>query len=276
MATKTEKLIYSIVTAVILFLAIGLDLGGAFVPFWTRPINETDPDTKGNVSFSLWTKRECWDVICRTKLLLVKWTTEECTQVDGRDSCVTTTGYKQKPKTECFDVFYCNITWQVNEDPDKIPSLLFVAKAFETPAVAAGVIALILYIIKIIMLLKCTDTKRLHIKAAYLTFCAIAGAAAEIGVIIFCVMLEKDIYHLGWGPALPGVGGFLQLCIALGGYLSWRNGPGDDFFDEDDEAFLEKAPPLKRPTRPAPPLPPKPEAVVLRSVSVTSNRSANV
>ncbi|ESP04943.1 hypothetical protein LOTGIDRAFT_156186 [Lottia gigantea] len=171
-----------------------------------------------------------------------------------------------------------------SQDPEKIPSLLFMVKAFETPAYVSGFIALVLYLVKILCLIRCPDRKRLHLKAAYLTFSAIAGAAAGIGVIIFCVMLEKQKFTLGWAPALVGVGGFLHLSMACAGYLSWRNGPiDDDFFDEDDEAFLEKSPEIKktngpgRPNRPAPPPPPppkpkpqikpKPDALLLRSMS---------
>ncbi len=48
------------------------------------------------------------------------------------------------------------------------------------------------------------------------------------------------MYRLGWGPALPGVGGFLQLCVAFGGYLSWR----DKYSDEYDDVSLSSDHPI--------------------------------
>ena len=62
-------------------------------------------------------------------------------------------------------------------DFDNVPSLLFVAKAFETPAICAALVSIVLYVIKIALLIKRPDTKRLHLKAAYLTFGAIAGTS---------------------------------------------------------------------------------------------------
>ncbi|KAL8557852.1 hypothetical protein ACOMHN_066469 [Nucella lapillus] len=59
-------------------------------------------------------------------------------------------------------------------DIDSVPSLLFVAKAFETPAVCSALLAIVLYIVKIGLLVKRPNVRRLHLKAAYLTFGAIA------------------------------------------------------------------------------------------------------
>ncbi|ESP04944.1 hypothetical protein LOTGIDRAFT_156187 [Lottia gigantea] len=116
MATNSEKFIFSVITAVILLLAVGLELGGSFVPRWARPINGTSEENGGNTSFSIWTKRECWNHMCKTTLIEVTWTLEECTTVDGRKGdCYTKTGVKKKPKTECWNVHYCNITWHHEE-----------------------------------------------------------------------------------------------------------------------------------------------------------------
>ena len=76
-------------------------------------------------------------------------------------------------------------------------------------------------------------------------------------------MLNKDVYKLGWGPALPGVGGFLQLCMAFGGYLGWRNVGDDDF---DDLSIAEKMD-LDRERKQFVPW--------TRSVSANSNSSCN-
>ncbi|GFO28179.1 hypothetical protein PoB_005468400 [Plakobranchus ocellatus] len=82
--------------------------------------------------------------------------------------------------------------------------------------------------------------RRLHVKAAYLTFAAVAGVSSGIGVIIFVTMLEEEAYELLWAPALPGIGGALYLLIALGGYLSWRNHSTDEEFDDRSE-FSDRA-----------------------------------
>ena len=109
---RTEKLVLSIITAVVLTIAVGLEIAGSFVPVWTSPLNGTD----GNISYSLWTRQECWDVVCRTSYLRVKWTTHECVEEpNGDETCTTTTGYKLKPDTKCFVADYCNTTWNHNE-----------------------------------------------------------------------------------------------------------------------------------------------------------------
>ncbi|XP_046581315.1 uncharacterized protein LOC124288815 [Haliotis rubra] len=240
MATKSEKLALSIFTAVLLLVGFGLELSGSFVPMWTAPKNKTE----GDVRFSLWTRVECFDTICTTKQLRIKWETTECVEENGQENCKKTSGYKTKPKTECRKADYCNSTWHHEEDFDRVPSLLMVSKCFVTPGFVTGFIALILYIIKIIIMMR-SQVKTLHLKAAYLTFAAVGGAAAGVGVIIFCAMLDKEVYKLEWGPALPGVGGILQLGVAFGGYLSWRDKYGDDF----DDISLSSDRPTDKPTK---------------------------
>ena len=72
-------------------------------------------------------------------------------------------------------------------DYEKVPSLLLVSKSFVTPGIVSGVITIILYIVKIVLQLR-SPIKRLHLKAAYLTFAAIAGRvlcgdSVRIGVL---------------------------------------------------------------------------------------------
>lgn len=59
--------------------------------------------------------------------------------------------------------------------------------------------------------------------------------SAGISVILFVVMIEDDLLELLWAPALPGIGAFLFLCIAVGGYLGWRNHSTDEDFDDRSE-----------------------------------------
>ena len=64
--------------------------------------------------------------------------------------------------------------------------MLLVARAFILPALVCGLITVLLYIVKIIMLVLRPEWRRIYIKAAYLTFSAIAGLCEgreEVGVI---------------------------------------------------------------------------------------------
>ncbi|CAG5119444.1 unnamed protein product, partial [Candidula unifasciata] len=124
-----------------------------------------------------------------------------------------------------------------------VPALLLVARAFIIPSFCAGFICIVLYIIKIIVLVLRPSWRRIHIKAAYLTFSAMAGVSAAIAVVIYITMLEAEAYQLLWAPILPGVGGCLFVCIAVGGYLSWRNHPVDED-TEDRSEFNERVPSL--------------------------------
>ncbi|XP_059145841.1 uncharacterized protein LOC131932977, partial [Physella acuta] len=122
----------------------------------------------------------------------------------------------------------------------EVPSLLFVVRAFIIPSTITGFICIIIYIVKIILLVLRPTWRRIHVKAAYLTFAAVSGVSAGIGVIIFVTMIEEQIYELLWAPALPGSGGLLFIFISIGGYLSWRNHSTDEEFDTRSE-FSERA-----------------------------------
>ncbi|CAG5119982.1 unnamed protein product [Candidula unifasciata] len=116
------------------------------------------------------------------------------------------TTYSLWGREDCYGLIYFS----------KVPSLLFVARAFIIPSFCAGLICIILYIVKIIVLVLRPSYRRIHIKAAYLTFSAVAGVSAGIAVVIFVTMLESEVYELLWAPALPGVGGLLFICISIG------------------------------------------------------------
>ncbi|KAK3758212.1 hypothetical protein RRG08_019133, partial [Elysia crispata] len=137
--------------------------------------------------------------------------------------------------TSCHEANYCNMTWFEDIEFSKVPSLFFVARAFIIPSFITGIICIVIYIFKITILVVRPSWRRLHIKAAYLTFAAIAGMSAGIGVIVFATMLEKESFEILWAPILPGIGAGLYLLIALGGYLSWRNHSTDEEFDDKSE-----------------------------------------
>jgi hypothetical protein len=59
-----------------------------------------------------------------------------------------------------------------------------------------------------------------------------------VGIIIFCVMLDKDVYELLWAPYLNAGGGGIFVFFGVGGYLSWRNRASDEF--DDDRSDFEK------------------------------------
>ena len=63
MSSKREKVISAGCALVILCAAAGLMIGGSFVPMWATAKNMT---ADGNVSFSLWTRQECFGIICIT------------------------------------------------------------------------------------------------------------------------------------------------------------------------------------------------------------------
>ncbi|ESO86169.1 hypothetical protein LOTGIDRAFT_167401 [Lottia gigantea] len=240
MSSKSEKMVFGMVAMFILFMSIGLEITGSFLPFWMNPVNQTFSNTGGNVSFSLWTKQECWDIICETKIIHVQWTQEECYNKDGKDECQIFHGTKSKPVTKCYQAFYCNITWNFQE-LHKTPSLLLMGVAFEIPSVLCGVIALVICIIKFFLLVEFPNRSRRHIKTAYLTLSGMAGTGSVVSIIIFCVQLNKHEFHLGWGPVFPGVGGFLQLCISICGYLTWNNPNEDDWSDGVHSSFLDQS-----------------------------------
>ncbi|BFZ00965.1 hypothetical protein BsWGS_04004 [Bradybaena similaris] len=233
-----DKLVLSIVATLVAVTALSLIVAGSFVPRWARPLNVSRTDA--NTTYSLWGREDCYGLICTTKYR------EEHTEVkttwieDGQKHVKITQSVDTVPITTCVEANYCNITWYEEVDFNKVPSLLFVARAFIIPSFCSGLVCIILYIVKIIMLVLRPSWRRIHIKAAYLTFSAVAGVSAGIAVVIFVTMLEAEVYELLWAPALPGVGGLLFICISIGGYLSWRNHSTDEDFDERSD-FTERA-----------------------------------
>ncbi|XP_076453976.1 uncharacterized protein LOC143289052 isoform X1 [Babylonia areolata] len=180
MSSRKEKMTTAAFVLIVLIMALILITVGSFLPKWASVRNST---AEGNVSYSLWTREECFGIICTTDHVKVQWTNEDCwhDKHTGREVCKKTQGYKMRSDTTCRVANFCNSTWIGEEDIDNVPSLLFVAKAFETPAVCSALLAIVLYIVKIGLLVKRPTARRLHLKAAYLTFGAIAGFAAVGG-----------------------------------------------------------------------------------------------
>lgn len=110
MSTRKEKLITAGCAIVFLVVAVVLIIAGSLLPRWAAVRNTT---AEGNVSFSLWTKEECFGIICHTQKMNVKWTTEECWNdpSDGQRKCQEFSGYKIRSDTKCYEANFCNITW---------------------------------------------------------------------------------------------------------------------------------------------------------------------
>ena len=96
----------------ILFLTSALMLigVGSFLPYWARVLNST---TEGNVSYSLWKRRECFGLICSTEHTPIQWRNEECwfNRKIGRQECKETTGTRIRSDTTCRVANYCNSSW---------------------------------------------------------------------------------------------------------------------------------------------------------------------
>lgn len=237
MSSRKEK-IFTAGCAVVVLVAAAVLIGvGSFLPKWAAVKNTT---AEGNVSFSLWAREECFGIVCTSDHTVVKWTHEDCWEdkVTRQQQCKESTGYRMRVDTHCRVANFCNSTWVGNGDFENVPSLLFVAKVFQTPAMCSAVVSIVLYLVKICLLIKRPQLKRLHLKAAYLTFGAIAGFAAVVGVVIFCTMLDKDRFNQGWAPYLNVAGGGIFVLFGVGGYLSWRNRSPDEF--DDDRSEYEK------------------------------------
>ncbi|XP_076435987.1 uncharacterized protein LOC143275624 [Babylonia areolata] len=237
MSSKTEKLAVAATALILIVAAVVVMSVGSFLPHWCAVRNSS---AHGNVSFSLWTRRQCFGLICHTEHVTVQWTNEDCwrDRDTGQERCETTTGTKLRSKTKCRVANFCNTTWVAGADLENTPSMLIVAKAFETPAIFFAIVCIVLYVIKIVLLVR-RPGKRLHLKAAYLTFGAIAGVVAILGVILFCAMLEGDMYSRQWAPYLNLSGGIVYLLFGLGGYLRWRDRTADGDF-EDDTSLCER------------------------------------
>ncbi|BFZ06105.1 hypothetical protein BsWGS_09144 [Bradybaena similaris] len=237
-----DKLALSVVSTLVALTAWTLVIAGSFIPRWARPLNSSRTDA--NTTYSLWGREDCYGVICSTKYRdehkeVKTWWFDE----HGQKHVKVTQSVEKVPITTCVVANYCNITWYEEVDFTEVPSLLLVARAFIIPSFCAGFICIILYVIKIIVLVLRPSWRRIHIKAAYLTFSAMAGVSAGVAVVIYITMLEEEAYQLLWAPILPGVGGCLFICISIGGYLSWKNHPIDED-TEDRSEFSERAPSL--------------------------------
>ncbi|CAL1527307.1 unnamed protein product [Lymnaea stagnalis] len=228
-----DKLVLSIVATIIAVTAWGLVIAGSFVPRWTRSLNVTSGDV--NTSYSLWGREDCYGIICTTKHRLEMVEEKRWWFENGQKQVKVTEKEELVPVVTCVVANYCNMTWFEDIDFAEVPSLLFVVRAFIIPSFIAGFICILIYIIKIILLVLRPTWRRIHVKAAYLTFSAVAGVSAGIGVIIFVSMIEEEVYELLWAPALPGAGGLLFILISIGGYLSWRNHSTDEEFDTRSE-----------------------------------------
>ena len=110
MSSRREKIATAACAVVILVVAAILIAAGSFVPKWASMKNKT---ADGNVSYSLWTREECFGVICTTERVKVQWTNEECWHDagTGREKCKKTSGYKIRADTTCRVANYCNSTW---------------------------------------------------------------------------------------------------------------------------------------------------------------------
>ncbi|KAK7090189.1 uncharacterized protein [Littorina saxatilis] len=237
MSSRKEKIISAGCALIILVVAMVLILAGSFIPLWAT-VKNTTVDGNRNVSYSLWTRQECFGIICTTNHVKVQWSHQECwPNAEGKEVCETKRGYKIRVDTTCRVANYCNHTWIGDGDFKNATSLLLVAKAFETPAIFAALLSIVLYGVKIGLLVKHPNSKRLHLKAAYLTFGAIAGFAAVVGMTIFSLMLDKENYNLEWAPYLNCAGGVIYIFFGVGGYLSWRNSASRDEFDDDCSEF---------------------------------------
>ncbi|KAL8588435.1 hypothetical protein ACOMHN_024537 [Nucella lapillus] len=110
MSTRKEKIATAACAALILIIAVLLVAVGSFLPKWASVKNST---AEGNVSYSLWTREECFGIICSTDHVKVQWTKEECWQDKqlGREVCKKTQGYKMRSDTTCRVANFCNYTW---------------------------------------------------------------------------------------------------------------------------------------------------------------------
>jgi len=232
---NTEKIVMAVVAIVLCVVAWSLTLAGSFVPRWAKQLNTTQSDV--NTTFSLWGREDCYGVICSTtKRMYYKKISQYYINEMGQKIWENYTREESVPIRKCVEANFCNITWlgSLESDDRPTPSLLLVSRAFTLPSLVTGLLTVILYIVKLILLFVCPLWKRIYLKAAYLTFAAIAGVTALIAVGVFAGMLEKDVYQLMWAPALSGAGGGLFFLIGVGGYLSWRN--KSSFEDWDDRS----------------------------------------
>lgn len=230
---NSGKLVLAVCATVLAVTAFSLIVAGSFVPRWARPLNVSM--TEANTTFSLWGKEDCYGIICTNWVRTEYHETTKKYKENGQWKVEVFKKVIRVPQMSCKVANYCNMSWFGDVDFHEVPSLLFVARAFIIPSMITGFICIVIYIIKIIILMLRPNWRRLHVKAAYLTFAAVAGMSSGIGVIVFATMLEKETFELMWAWILPGIGAVLYLLIAIGGYLSWRNHSTDEEFDDRSE-----------------------------------------
>jgi len=203
-------------------------------------VGKSSTNFDANITFSLWGRQNCYGVICSTTYRreyseTKKWHWEG---PPGNQKKVVTTEYKEEvvPVQKCVEANHCNTTWFTHKDATDTPSLIVVSRAFIIPSIFCGFMTVVLYIVKLVLLIVQPSSKRIYIRAAYLTFASISGACAGISVGIFVSMLEREVYELMWAPVLCGVGGGLFLLMAVSGYLSWRNNSPSLYEDWDNRS----------------------------------------
>ena len=110
MSSRKEKIVTAGCAIVILIVAAILISVGSFIPKWASVKNKT---ADGNVSYSLWTREECFGIICVTEHVKVQWTNEDCwpDSITKKQVCRKTSGYKIRSDTTCRVANYCNSTW---------------------------------------------------------------------------------------------------------------------------------------------------------------------
>ena len=110
MSSRKEKIVTAGCAIVILIVAVILISVGSFIPKWASVKNKT---ADGNVSYSLWTREECFGIICVTDHVKVQWTNEDCwpDSITKKQVCRKTSGYKIRADTTCRVANYCNSTW---------------------------------------------------------------------------------------------------------------------------------------------------------------------
>ncbi|XP_076453978.1 uncharacterized protein LOC143289052 isoform X2 [Babylonia areolata] len=110
MSSRKEKMTTAAFVLIVLIMALILITVGSFLPKWASVRNST---AEGNVSYSLWTREECFGIICTTDHVKVQWTNEDCwhDKHTGREVCKKTQGYKMRSDTTCRVANFCNSTW---------------------------------------------------------------------------------------------------------------------------------------------------------------------
>ncbi|KAL8597930.1 hypothetical protein ACOMHN_063826 [Nucella lapillus] len=110
MSSKREKLAVAILALVFVVAATLILSVGSFLPHWAVVKNAT---VFGNVSFSLWTRQECFGELCRTEYVTKEWILEECIKGSVPRRCRLRNGTDVEAVRTCRPVAFCNSTWVV-------------------------------------------------------------------------------------------------------------------------------------------------------------------